>query len=94
MAIPLSVQLAQIGRYLKPLVLRDELAYKGDPHASAILSSRRFIVAYKREDRMPTSSTCQKAYLGIDVAKLKLDVVSDDRNIAGPLLMGPTARKS
>jgi Transposase len=75
MAIPLSVQLAQIGRYLKPLVLRDELAYKGDPHVSEILSSRRFIVAYKREDRMPTSSTCPKAYLGIDVAKLKLDVV-------------------
>ena len=40
-----------------------------------ILSSRGFIVAYKREDLRPTSSTSQKAYLGIDVAKLKLDAV-------------------
>src|SRR5260370_34977179 len=27
---------------------RDELAYKGDPHASVILFSRRLIVPYKR----------------------------------------------
>ena len=60
---------------LAPLVLRDELADKGDPHASVLLSSRRFSVADKREDLTPTTSTSSRAYLGIDVAKLKLDAV-------------------